>query len=178
MSQARVPFGIVVAADAARGIGLDNTLPWRLPTEMAYFKRVTSESAAGRRNAVIMGRKTFESIPAKFRPLKDRLNVVLSRDPAYAAEGACTARSLEDSLALLAGDPGIDKAFVIGGGSLYTEALRHPWCTRVYVTRVHRTFPCDAFLSEFERDFHLISSDGPKQDGDVSFTFEVYERNR
>jgi dihydrofolate reductase len=72
----------------------------------------------------------------------------------------------------------IDKVFVIGGASLYAEALRHPWCTRVYLTRVHQTFPCDAFLSEFEPDFHLITSDGPKQDGDVSFTFEVYERNR
>jgi len=171
-------FSIVVAADEARGIGAGNTLPWKLPTEMAYFKRVTTEAPPGRQNAVVMGRKTYESIPGKFRPLKDRLNVVLSRDPAYAAEGARTARSLEDALTLLASEPDVHEVFVIGGGSLYTEALAHPRCTRVFVTRVHATFPCDAFLSEFEQDFHRVSCDGPHRDGDVAFTFEVYERNQ
>ena len=96
MSAAQGPsFAIVVAADEARGIGAGNTLPWKLPTEMAYFKRVTTVAPPGRQNAVVMGRKTYESIPGKFRPLRDRLNVVLSRDPAYAAEGARTVERSE-----------------------------------------------------------------------------------
>lgn len=74
-------FQIVVAATKARGIGRDGSMPWRLPTDMAYFKRLTSEREddAQRQNAVVMGRKTWDSIPAKFRPLRDRLNVVISR---------------------------------------------------------------------------------------------------
>ncbi len=179
MTDAQGPsFAIVVAADQARGIGAGNALPWKLPTEMAYFKRITTEAAPGRQNAVVMGRKTYESIPAKFRPLKDRLNVVLSRDPAYVAEGARTCRSLEGALALLASESSVDQVFVIGGSSVYSEALRHPRCSRVFVTRVHATFPCDASLSEFEQNFHRVSRDGPHRDGDVAFTFEVYERNR
>ena len=71
-----------------------------------------------------------------------------------------------------------DQVFVIGGGSLYEEALRNPQCSRVYVTRVHETFECDTFLSEFEQDFRLLSHDGPHRDGDVEFTFEVYERRK
>nr|AIA18702.1 Dihydrofolate reductase [uncultured bacterium] len=173
-----VPFSIVVAADAARGIGKGNALPWKLPKEMAYFKRLTSEAKPGFGNAVVMGRKTYESIPSKFRPLKDRLNVVLSRDPRFVADGARACGSLDQALAVLAGEANLDQVFVIGGGSLYAEALEHPRCARVYLTRVHRTFDCDTFLSAFEPNFHLLTSDGPHRDGDVEFTFEVYERSR
>ena len=73
-------FSVVVAATSAGGIGMKGKLPWRLPGDMAFFKRVTSSVAdIGKRNAVIMGRRTWASIPAKFRPLPARLNVVLSR---------------------------------------------------------------------------------------------------
>ena len=75
------PFHVVVAATKDEmGIGLDGALPWRLPKDMAYFKSITSQvDEPGARNAVVMGRKTWESIPAKFRPLPGRLNVVLSK---------------------------------------------------------------------------------------------------
>ena len=73
-------FQIVVAATKQRGIGRDGSMPWRLPSDMAYFKRVTTEREddSARQNAVLMGRKTWDSIPAKFRPLRDRINVVIS----------------------------------------------------------------------------------------------------
>ena len=74
---------LIVAATISNGIGQSSRLPWRLPQEMAYFARVTSSAPEGARNAVVMGRKTWESIPGKFRPLRDRLNVVISRDKAY-----------------------------------------------------------------------------------------------
>ena len=70
---------LIVAATKANGIGQNGNLPWRLPKEMSYFAKVTSHAPEGKQNRVIMGRKTWESIPAKFRPLRDRLNVVLSR---------------------------------------------------------------------------------------------------
>ncbi|MFT3928320.1 MAG: dihydrofolate reductase [Myxococcales bacterium] len=174
-----IPFSIVVAADENRGIGRANGLPWKLPSEMAYFKRLTSEASAGRQNAVVMGRKTYESIPGKFRPLKDRLNVVLSRDPAFAADpGVRVCSSLSETLEQLISLPSVDRIFVIGGASLYAESLRDPSCRRVYLTRVHRAFECDAFLAEFEQDFRLVTRDGPHRDGDVEFSFEVYERTQ
>ena len=77
--QPQLPISVVVAATRKGGIGKDGGLPWRIPADMAFFKQVTLAAAEGRRNAVVMGRKTWESIPAKFRPLPGRLNVVLSR---------------------------------------------------------------------------------------------------
>ena len=74
---------LIVAATVSNGIGQSSRLPWRLPQEISYFARVTSNAPEGTKNAVIMGRKTWESIPAKFRPLKDRANVVISRNRDY-----------------------------------------------------------------------------------------------
>lgn len=74
---------IIIAATKANGIGVNNNLPWRIPKEMKYFAQVTSNAADGQQNAVIMGRKTWESIPKKHRPLSNRFNIVLSRNPNY-----------------------------------------------------------------------------------------------
>lgn len=74
---------LIVAATAANGIGQGARLPWRLPQEMAYFARVTSSAPEGSTNAVLMGRNTWESIPPKFRPLKNRVNVIISRNAEY-----------------------------------------------------------------------------------------------
>jgi dihydrofolate reductase len=169
-------FALVVAADEQRGIGRDGTLPWRLPGDMAFFKRVTSEATPGKQNAVLMGRKTYASIPAKFRPLPGRLNLVLSRDPAYVPEGAERVPSLEEAVETAGKNPQIEQLFVIGGGDVYAQALAHAACERVYLTRVHGTFDCDTFLAPFERQFRLIESNGPHRDGDVSYTFETYQR--
>jgi dihydrofolate reductase len=171
-----MPFSIVVAADQARGIGKAGALPWRLPGEMAYFKRLTSSAAAGKQNSVIMGRKTYESISPKFRPLSGRLNVVLSRSPDFAAEGVLVCPSLDAALSVLGQREGVDQTFLIGGASVYEEALRRKDCQRVYLTRVHATFPCDAFLAGFEADFRLAGADGPHEEAGLSYTFEVYER--
>ena len=88
-------FALVVAADERDGIGQAGKLPWRLPGELAYFKRLTSAAAEGKQNAVIMGRKTFASIAPKYRPLAGRVNVVLSRATDFVAEGALVAASLD-----------------------------------------------------------------------------------
>jgi dihydrofolate reductase len=169
------PFAIVVACDEERGIGKGGTLPWKLPGEMAYFKRVTSEAANGKVNAVLMGRTTFESIPAKFRPLPGRKNVVLSRDRTYGPQGAVAAESLESALAALGDDAGIDHVFVIGGGQVYREALAHPACAQAYVTRVKGKFGCDTFLPAFEEDFRLVSSQAQRE-GETEYAFELYQR--
>jgi dihydrofolate reductase len=168
---------LVVAADEARGIGRAGGLPWRLPGDMAFFKRITTEAPAGRENAVLMGRKTYASIPPKFRPLRDRLNVVLSRQADLTVDpGVVVLGSLEAALAGLGSRVDLARTFVIGGGELYAQALTHPACARVHLTRVHARFDCDTFLAPFEDRFRLVTRDGPHHDDGVAYTFETYER--
>jgi dihydrofolate reductase len=174
-----VSFAIIVAADEANGIGKDGGLPWHLPGDMAFYKRTTLSAPEGKRNAVIMGRKTYDSIPAKFRPLKDRINIVLSRAEGYAADaGVLTAHSLDEALRTAATLPALHRVFVIGGGELYREALGRPDCREVLLTRVHARFASDTHLAEFAHAFERTRADGPQRDGDVTYTWETYERRR
>lgn len=128
----------LVVARARNGvIGRDNRLPWRLPADLAYFKRVTMG------HPVIMGRRTWESIG---RALPGRKNIVVSRDPRYEAPGATVVGSLEDAWRA-AGDA--DEACVIGGTSLFAEAL--PTANRIHLTEVEADVPGDTFFPEFDR---------------------------
>ncbi|HEY9793774.1 MAG TPA: dihydrofolate reductase [Candidatus Obscuribacterales bacterium] len=172
-------FDIVVAADLNGGIGKDGSLPWRLSGDMAYFKRLTTAvTEPGKRNAVIMGRKTWQSIPPKFRPLKDRLNIVLSRDGGQSGDNEVLfAASLDD--ALVACDcPDVQNVFVIGGAAVYAQALEHPACRLVYLTEVRSRFQCDTYLPAIdEKDFALeVAGESVQQDGDVQYVFKVYRR--
>ena len=125
----------LIYARASNGvIGKDGGLPWHLPEDLAHFKRCTLGCP------VIMGRKTWDSLPPKFRPLPGRPNIVISRDPAYLAEGAQCATSIEAALALCA--PGTD-IWVIGGAQIYAQAL--PLATSVVVTEIACAFEGDAF---------------------------------
>ncbi len=131
-------LAMVVAMDKNRLIGADNGLPWRLPDDMQWFVQQTMGKP------VIMGRKTYASIPAKFRPLKGRHNIVLTRDRSYEAPGATVVHSVEDALA--AGDA---PEIIIGGGAnLYAQLL--PQTTRLYLTLVEAELEGDAYFPEFE----------------------------
>ncbi|KAH8100691.1 dihydrofolate reductase-like domain-containing protein [Cristinia sonorae] len=160
---------LIVAATSANGIGQNGRLPWRLPKEMAYFARTTTNAPEGTSNAVIMGRNTWESIPDKFRPLKNRANVVISRNDKYhltpaPRTGDTTAHlcgSLESALSHIsrANDrKPVHRAFVIGGASLYTETLLLPSSSASFVDRILLTRilqpafdDCDTFMPDFER---------------------------
>src|SRR5579859_531301 len=116
-------LSLIVAVAENGVIGRDNALPWHIPEDLRYFKQVTSGKT------VIMGRKTFQSIG---RPLPNRVNIVVTRDPDFGAEGVTIAHSLDDALSK-AGD---GEAMVIGGSSLFLEAL--PRADRFYLTEIHR----------------------------------------
>ncbi|KAF9457078.1 dihydrofolate reductase [Collybia nuda] len=157
---------IIVAATKANGIGQNSRLPWRLTREMKYFAKVTSTAPEGQSNAVIMGRNTWESIPQKYRPLPNRINIVTSRNTNYrvqpssesnvylhhdfaSAIGRLTGMSSE-------GKP-IHRTFVIGGQSLYTESLALSatsslaFVDRILLTRIiSPSFEeCDVFMPDF-----------------------------
>ncbi|KAK0659610.1 Dihydrofolate reductase [Lasiodiplodia hormozganensis] len=185
-SSSKIPLTLIVAATPSLGIGKNGTLPWpQLKKEMGYFARVTkrvvsgtaatpatsaSPLAATTRNAVIMGRKTWESIPPRFRPLKDRVNVVVSRTPAKipgippppASTAASTTAAGEqgddpattpiaasslpealEKLGLLQKRGVLGRVFVIGGAQLYEAALRLEEARYVLLTRVWREYDCD-----------------------------------
>ncbi|HEX6243645.1 MAG TPA: dihydrofolate reductase [Polyangiales bacterium] len=172
-----VGFSVIVAADEALGIGREGKLPWHLPGDMAFYKRTTSEAPAGKQNAVIMGRKTYASIPPQFRPLKNRLNVVLTRQRDQAFDpGVEQVDSLDAALRVARARHDVAKLFVIGGGELYREALVHPDCSELLLTRVHARFDCDTHLAQFEHAFERTHADGPHQDDGISYTFETYRR--
>lgn len=169
-------FDIVVALDNQRGIGKDNSLPWKLSGDLKYFKQITSEAGEGKRNAVIMGRKTWESIPKKRKPLAGRLNIVLTLQMQYdLPEGVLRAEDLDAALAVADGDATIDKLFVIGGAQVYEQAVKHPRCRRLFVTEIDATFACDRFLEAFPARFTLQTRRDAEPDGDVRYAFVVYE---
>lgn len=176
MSIRQPTLTLIVAATARNGIGHNGTLPWpMLKKEMAYFARVTKRvlmpSGTGsvqsdawkqanlegaRRNAVIMGRKTWESIPPKFRPLKDRTNIVISSQSrtqlGEVPEEVIVAGDIMSGLRLL--DQSVSegrtlplgRAFVIGGSSIYKAALDLPQTNRILLTRISKEYDCDTFF--------------------------------
>lgn len=139
-------FTIVVAHDSELGIGKTGALPWRLKEDMKHFRELTT----GDGHAVIMGRKTWDSIPEKFRPLPGRTNIVLSRSSV--PEGAVTLGGLDAALEVPA-----SKAFVIGGGQIYAEAINHQSCTELIITRVDKSFDCDIVFPCYDDRFRLDS---------------------
>jgi dihydrofolate reductase len=139
MSKQNGPKLYLVAAVAANQIiGRDGQLPWHLPEDLKHFKRLTLG------HAVIMGRRTWESLGR--RPLPDRENIVVTRQPGYEAPGASVASSLEAAVALCAGEA---VAFVIGGEQLFAESL--PIATGLVLTEIHRDYEGDARFPPYER---------------------------
>ncbi|MCG9053226.1 dihydrofolate reductase [Laribacter hongkongensis] len=129
----------LIAARARNGvIGLDNRMPWHLPEDLAYFKRVTLGKP------VVMGRKTFESIG---RPLPGRLNIVVTRNPGWQAAGVQVAHSLDAALALAAATAP-EEIMLIGGAELYRQAL--PQADVLYLTEIDAEFAGDAFFPEVD----------------------------
>ncbi len=171
------PFDSVVAADAADGIGKDNGLPWpRLKGDLRHFREVTSKASPGKRNAILMGRKTWDSIPAKQQPLPDRWNVVISRGRPVLPEGVGCAGSLDEALTLASLAPDIDRIFVIGGGEIYRQAFAHPRCRNVYLTRLDGTYDCDAFIPPLGARFACVETVLTANDSGVDYTVGRWRR--
>lgn len=135
----------LIAAVAENGaIGKDKDLVWHLPDDLKFFK----EQTAGR--TVIMGRKNYESIPFKYRPLPKRTNMVISRDANYPAPGCIVFTSIDDALNQ-ARESGEKEVYIIGGGEIYKLALVGDLVETMYITEVHGTFEADSFFPDFDR---------------------------
>jgi dihydrofolate reductase len=157
----------LVAAVARGGvIGRDSGIPWRLPEDMQRFRAITMG------HPVVMGRRTWESLPEQFRPLPGRDNVVVTRNPDWSAQGADRAGSMEDALRLLADEP---QVFVIGGGEIYAAAL--PLADELVLTEIDAEIEGDTFFPEWDpQDFEEVAREWRVTGDGVPFSFVTYER--
>ncbi|MGR6871691.1 dihydrofolate reductase [Pseudomonas sp. HK3] len=164
-------LALIAAYSQNRVVGYDNKLPWHLPEDLKYFKRCTSGKA------IIMGRKTFDSIG---RPLPNRTNIVITRNPDFQAEGVKVVRSLNDAIELAKAVNevnGVDEVMIIGGATIYELAL--PLVDRLYLTHVHARIVGDAYFPEVDfSTWHAVQradySAGDSNPYDYSFV--VYEK--
>ncbi len=156
----------LIAARARNGvIGRNNQMPWKIPGEQAYFKRMTMG------HPIVMGRKTWESIG---RPLPGRRNIVVTRNREYIAPGAEVVASLDDALALISD---VDEVFIIGGGELYAEAM--PRANRLLMTEIDADFEGDTFLPPLDRSQWREKTrehHPPAGERAFAYSFVVYER--
>lgn len=171
MSPRDVTASMIVAAARNGTIGRDNALPWRLSDDLRYFRRVTMGKP------VIMGRRTYDSIG---RPLPGRDNIVVSRNPAFAAAGVHVASGVDEAFTLAeasARSSGAGELMLLGGAQLYAEAL--PRIQRIYLTRVHADVAGDAYLPALAADdWREISREDHPADSrnDFPFSFIVLQR--
>jgi dihydrofolate reductase len=131
-------ISIIAAIGKRRELGKDNKIPWRIPEDIRWFREKT------RGHTVIMGRKTFESIG---RPLPDRINIVVTSQKGYKAEGALVARSLEQAIDIARKQEKNGEIFIIGGAQIYKQAIG--LADRLYLTKIDAEFPADAFFPDY-----------------------------
>jgi dihydrofolate reductase len=161
-----------IAAVAENGvIGNKGQLPWSLPDDMKFFQRTTLH------HHVISGRKNYESIPERFRPLRDRVNIVVTRDPDYQAPGAIVRPSLEEAIEI-AKQADQKEVFIIGGGQLYQQAFEKGLVTRLYLTEVHGKPKGDVTFPEIGKGWKEVWTEKHEKDERhaYAFTFKVLQR--
>ena len=158
-------ISVVVAVSANNVIGRSGGLPWRLRDDMAYFQRVTMGKP------VVMGRKTYESIPAKFRPLPGRRNVVITRNENWSTPGAERVGSLQEALDLLKKEP---EVMVCGGAEIYGLAMEI--ADKLYLTEVDAEVDGDVFFPEYDKNgWREVSREKHAEEG-LTYDWVVYER--
>ena len=161
---------LIVAMDLDRGIGRDNDLMWHLPNDMKFFKETTQD------HIVVMGRKNYDSIPEKYRPLPKRENVVLTRNTEFTAENCKVFHSLEACLEAYK-DESERTVFIIGGGEIYRLALETNAVDEMYITHINHRYVADTFFPEFNLKYWSVETvqEQPKDDRhEASFTVMKY----
>ena len=158
----------LIYARAANGvIGKNNAMPWHLPEDMAHFKRLTQGWP------VIMGRKTWDSLPTKFRPLPGRTNIVVTRQAGWEATGAKVATSIEDAIGLSGNS---EQVWVIGGAQIYAQA--EPLAQRIEVTEIAEDFEGDASAPALGAQWTEVSRENHVSSNGLKFSFISYKKHK
>ena len=182
---------LIAAEDNKHGIGKNGVLPWRLKGDMAFFKEVTSSpnitdvlrkhglhkcdniGFKSGLHSVVMGRKTWDSIPAKWRPLDNRTNVVVTRNhDLELPEHVIKASSLQDI------PESIGETFIAGGSQIYREALDMNMCSYMFLTLLEHDFECDTYLPANPQGFECIDDSGWKVEGNIRYLFMIVKNMR
>jgi len=161
-------ISIIVAISEDYGIGRNNELLWHIPEDLKRFKKLTYGQS------VIMGKKTWESLPKK--PLPGRKNIVLTDDPRECIDCCITAYSVEDAIDKSAGD---EEIFIIGGGSVYRQFM--PLADRLYITHIHKKAPADTYFPEIDPAlWEPVEKEEHNEDGNgnPSYTYTIYRRKK
>lgn len=173
-------FNIIVATDQKSGIWKNWILPWHIPEDLKYFAKITSETEDKNKiNAVVMWRKTRESIPSNFSPLKNRINCIISRgikhknDTKWLKNNSVKYfKSLCSCLAELEKSEDIESIFIIWWESIYNEAIKNEKLDKIYITKIEWDYKCNKFFDWIPKDFKLKSTESLKN----KIKFEVYEK--
>ncbi|MDR5892462.1 dihydrofolate reductase [Halomonas mongoliensis] len=170
MNETLIPVAMIAAMDRNRVIGVDNQLPWYLPEDLKFFKRMTQAKP------LVMGRKTFQSIG---RPLPGRLNIVVTRDSSFHHDGIRVCHDLASALALAdqqATIDGVEEIMVMGGAEIYAQALEH--ASRLYLTEVDIEVEGDARFPELDMDEweEVQRVPGTPSEGQPAYDFVEYRR--
>lgn len=176
-------WNMILAADIKGGIGLRNDLPWRIPQDLKHFQMLT-KGTADQESVVLMGRNTWQSIPEKFRPLKGRVNVVITNT--LESENFVKCSSLEAAIAYINENHKDAAKWIIGGATLYNRGLKENLIDEVYLTRVQGDYNCDTYVKDLYKilgaDYRLETS--PKFDSKeaigesgIKYAFERYVKN-
>ena len=162
---------LIVAVSSNGVIGKDNDLIWNLPRDMKFFKDTTMG------HCVIMGRRNFESIPHRFRPLPNRNNIIITRKIDYKAIGCDVVNSIEEALDI-ATQYSEHEPFIIGGGEIYKIALEKDLVDRIYLTRIHHDFDGDTFFPELNKSWRVIEREDFLADENhkYDFSFLILEK--
>ena len=160
-------LGLIAAVGRNGAIGKDGQMPWTLKADLAHFRRTTMGCP------VVMGRRTWDSLPPRFRPLPGRRNLVVTRNPAWQAEGTETAGSLDDALARLCDAP---RVFVIGGGELYAQALQR--ADLLVLTEIDADFAADTYFPAWDRRAYeeVAREHHTGEDSGWPYAFVTYRR--
>jgi len=163
---------LIVAVAKNGVIGKDNDLIWHLPKDIRFFKEITMG------HHVIMGRRNFESIPHKYRPLPNRTNIIITRQSEYKAEECIVVNSVETALEIAKNNGDIEP-FIIGGGQIYRIALEKNLVDKIYLTKVNHSFEGDTFFPELSSDWKETNKTENKADEKHKYNYDfiTLERN-
>lgn len=171
-------FSIILATDEKNWIGKKWNLAWNLSSDLKYFKKITTQiTDKNKKNAVIMWRKTWESIPKRFRPLPWRTNCVLSRTTSENLEkNILWFTSLKNCLEELKNNKNIENIFIIWWAKLYNDSLINSNLEKIFITKVSWSFDCDVFFDWVPEVFKLESKSETQEEKDIKFSFEIWKR--
>ncbi|XP_055919278.1 dihydrofolate reductase [Eupeodes corollae] len=184
----KLKFSLIVAICENSGIGIKGDLPWHLKNELKHFSRTTKKvTDSNKKNVVIMGRKTYFGVPESKRPLPNRINIVLTRNPVPAdyPDDVILCSSLENAMKMLEEKEElksiIEKVWIVGGSEAYKEAMASPRCDRLYLTEVKAKFECDTFFPEIPSDFEEIPLDddiasGIQEENGVQYVYKILQK--